>query len=245
MVCIVFYYCLLTPLYYINRWTLVTALEHTSIISCRRWRTIVENQLARWYNQHWSAAFAWYGLNGGIFFAGPMNGESALVVVESGDNVDEISEERCVLMANHLGLVDHFILMAGLNPKGTLSGRVSFFVLLRVTNKNALQWLWVIFHLWKWTPMGIAWQLHGNYFINGGRTKRKEALEQFTQHLNEHYWAEHYTWLVMYPEGSRLFLIRESSRKFAQANALPLLNHCANPRTGAMYTVLKATAQRR
>lgn len=30
------------------------------------------------------------------------------------------------------------------------------------------QCMWLIFHIWQMTPLGYAWMLHGNYFINGG-----------------------------------------------------------------------------
>jgi hypothetical protein len=47
-----------------------------------------------------------------------------VAVYESGDDVHTVSESRTILMANHLGLVDHFVLMSALNNKGTLAGRV-------------------------------------------------------------------------------------------------------------------------
>lgn len=38
--------------------------------------------------------------------------------------------------------------------------------------------------------------------------------------------------------GSRLYLIKEKSAKFAAANKLPPLRHCALPRTGAAKAIL-------
>ena len=52
------------------------------------------------------------------------------------------------------------------------------------------------------------WYLHGNFFINGSRREREKKLDVFRQHLMREYWKGDFTWLVVYPEGTRLFLIR-------------------------------------
>lgn len=44
--------------------------------------------------------------------------------------------------------------------------------------------------------------------------------------------------VVLYPEGSRLFLVRESERKFAAKHGLAPFRHCVHPRAGAAHAVL-------
>uniref|UniRef100_A0A1I7WSQ7 Amidohydro-rel domain-containing protein n=1 Tax=Heterorhabditis bacteriophora TaxID=37862 RepID=A0A1I7WSQ7_HETBA len=46
----------------------------------------------------------------------------------------------------------------------------------------------------------------------------------------------------MYPEGSRLFLIKESCIRFAEKLGLQPLKHCAHPRTGAAHAVMDVLA---
>jgi hypothetical protein len=105
---VAYYYCLLKPLSYIRYST--NAVSYHACLPSYAHYVRIENQMARWTNQHWTATFAWYGLR----------------VVESGDDVRLLSEQRCILMANHAGLIDHFVLMAALNDKGSVSGRVGY-----------------------------------------------------------------------------------------------------------------------
>ncbi|PAV88329.1 hypothetical protein WR25_07575 [Diploscapter pachys] len=144
------------------------------------------------------------------------------VVREYGDDLKHLSEKRCLLLANHLGLVDHFALMLSLNNKGSVPGR----------------WLWIIYNIWKWTPLGVMWTLHGNFFINGGASQRDGVLAQLKRHISSYFHKYDLTWIVMYPEGSRLYLIEESNKRFAERNNLTPLKNCAFPRTGAAHAVL-------
>jgi lysophosphatidylglycerol acyltransferase 1 len=82
------------------------------------------------------------------------------------------------------------------------------------------------------------WTSHGNFFINGGVSKRKAVLQEFQQHLKAKYWRYDYGWVVMYPEGSRLYLIQEAEVKFAEKNGLKPFRYCAHPRAGAAHAVL-------
>jgi len=99
-------------------------------------------------------------------------------------------------------------------------------------------YLWVIYNIWKYTPLGLMWTTHGNFFVNGGSSRRTAVLQQFREHLSHQYWKQDYGFVVMYPEGSRLFLIKESGARFAEKNGLKPLKHCAHPRTGAAHAVL-------
>lgn len=68
--------------------------------------------------------------------------------------------------------------------------------------KKLLQYLWVIYNIWKMTPLGAMWFIHGNYFVTGGAPKRKRVLEDFKLHLKKNYWKYNHRWIIMYPEGN-------------------------------------------
>jgi len=119
-------------------------------------------------------------------------------------------------------LVDHFCLMSAFDNKKSLPGR----------------YLWVIFNIWKLTPLGAMWLAHGNFFINGGAKRRAAVLYEFRDHLRESFWRYDYGTVVMYPEGSRLYLIREAEKRFAAKNGLKPLKNCCHPRAGAAHSAL-------
>ncbi|KJH40508.1 Acyltransferase [Dictyocaulus viviparus] len=160
----------------------------------------------RLVNNHWVSASVYCGLN----------------VVEYGADLSAYTEKRCLFLANHLGLIDHFIIMQGLHNKGRVSGN----------------WMWVIYNIWKYTPLGIMWKAHGNFFINGGASRKTVLLCSFRNHLRNFFYKFDYRWVVMYPEGSRLFLIKDSCARFAKEMKLRPLSNCAYPRTGAAHAVI-------
>ncbi|CAI4229250.1 unnamed protein product [Auanema sp. JU1783] len=170
----------------------------------------LENRLCRFVNDHWVAGSVYSGLN----------------VIEYGKDLYKISEKKCLYLANHMGLLDHFVVMQSLHDKGSVPGR----------------WLWVIYNIWKYTPLGLMWTAHGNFFVNGGASKRDALLQNFKKHLEKYFMKHNYGWVVMYPEGSRLFLITESAKRFAEKNGLKPLEHCAHPRIGAAHAVLDVMA---
>ncbi|VDL69403.1 unnamed protein product [Nippostrongylus brasiliensis] len=145
-----------------------------------------------------------------------------LNTVEYGSDIGKYAKKRCLFLVNHLGLTDHFVVMQALHDKGNVPG----------------SWLWVIYNIWKYTPLGIMWSSHGNFFINGGASRKAALLSSFRKHLCNLFHKFNFHWIVMYPEGSRLFLIKESSSRFAEKLKLPQLRHCAYPRSGAAHAVL-------
>ncbi|CAB3399787.1 unnamed protein product [Caenorhabditis bovis] len=167
---------------------------------------LIEHYLCGMVNAHWSACSVFCGAQ----------------VTEFGADVSKVGEEKCLLLANHLGLLDHFILMQSLDQKGSIRSR----------------WMWVIYNIWKYTPIGVMWTTHGNFFVNGGASKRHTVLQSFRQHLKDRFHKFDYGWVIMYPEGSRLFLVKDSGRKFAEKNNLVPLENCVYPRTGAAHAVL-------
>jgi hypothetical protein len=67
------------------------------------------------------------------------------LVSEYGDDINEVADKRVLFLCNHLGLVDHFCLMTAFYNKKNLPGR----------------YLWVIFNIWKWTPLGAMCKCNG------------------------------------------------------------------------------------
>uniref|UniRef100_A0AC35TME7 PlsC domain-containing protein n=1 Tax=Rhabditophanes sp. KR3021 TaxID=114890 RepID=A0AC35TME7_9BILA len=187
----------------LTRYVVLTPIKLFSV----RCYNYLENRLCFMVNEHWVSTSAFAGMN----------------VIEYGDDISDLCDERVLLLPNHLGLVDHFIVMTAMYNKGLISGR----------------WLFVIYNIWFFTPLGILWDSHNNFFINGGADKREVVLEEFEKHIKKYYWANDFRFIVMYPEGSRFYLIKESGAKFAEKNNLPLLRHCCYPRIGAAKTILK------
>ncbi|VDK88359.1 unnamed protein product, partial [Onchocerca ochengi] len=132
------------------------------------WFNWLDHKLCRMVNEHWSSAAQFAGIN----------------IVEYGDDISKLSEKRVLFLANHLGLIDHFVIMSALRNKGTI----------------AEKYLWVIYNVWKMTPLGVMWTIHGNYFVDGGAAKRNQMLENFKTHLKRNYWKYDHRWIVIYPE---------------------------------------------
>uniref|UniRef100_A0A8R1I1U4 PlsC domain-containing protein n=1 Tax=Caenorhabditis japonica TaxID=281687 RepID=A0A8R1I1U4_CAEJA len=171
------------------------------------WFNYLEHKLCGMVNAHWNAVAVYCGAS----------------VTEYGTNLDDYAEEKCLLLANHLGLLDHFVLMHSLNGKGSVRSR----------------WMWVIYNIWKFTPLGVMWTSHGNFFVNGGARRRESQLKLFKDHLKDYFYKFDFGWCIMYPEGSRFYLVKESGRQFAKKNGLKPLENCVYPRTGAAHAVLE------
>ncbi|CEF61929.1 Acyl-CoA:lysophosphatidylglycerol acyltransferase 1 [Strongyloides ratti] len=180
-------------------------LEPTRWIN-QKWFNYLEHKCCKMVNDHWVSAGTFAGLQ----------------VIEYGDDITKIQDDRVLFLPNHLGLLDHFILMTAFFNKNTLPGK----------------YIWVIFNIWKWTPLGFMWMAHGNFFINGGAKRREKVLGDFRKHLNNIYWTNDLGYIIMYPEGSRLYLVKESGANFAINNNLKPLEHCTYPRIGAAKTIL-------
>ena len=112
-----------------------------------------EHALCTMVNEHWTAAGHMMGLR----------------VSTYGDDISRLGRKRCLLLVNHLSLVDHFCVMTALSPWPRVTGA----------------YLWVIFEVWRKTPLGWMWTAHNNFFIKGSgdKEKRAERLATFTRHL--------------------------------------------------------------
>ncbi|VDK89219.1 unnamed protein product [Litomosoides sigmodontis] len=146
-------------------------------------------------------------------------------ILEYGDDISKLSEKRVLFLANHLGLADHFVIMLALRNKGTVVEK----------------YLWVIYNVWKMTPLGMMWIIHGNYFVDGGAAKRNQMIEDFKTHLKRNYRKYDHRWIIMYPEGARLYRIKESNARYAARQGYKIFRHCALPRTGAAHAAIEIT----
>ncbi|KAL3097420.1 hypothetical protein niasHS_003868 [Heterodera schachtii] len=170
----------------------------------------LEHELCRLVNDVWVSSGKYCGLR----------------IVDYGDDITRIADKRALCIVNHLGLLDHFCLMTSFHDKGSLAGK----------------YMWVIFNLWQWNPIGAMWTAHGNFFVQGtgvGEAKRAEILKTFRRHLQKNYWKYNYGWVITYPEGSRLFLIKDTEQRFCANEGLTPFKHCTHPRVGAAHSVLK------
>ncbi|KAF1757846.1 hypothetical protein GCK72_014303 [Caenorhabditis remanei] len=150
---------------------------------------------------------------------------AGIKVMMSGENLDRLSDCRALLLPNHLSLFDHFIFMTAADSFGI----------------NAVgRWIFVIYNMWIYTPLGWLWSSYGNYFIDSVPIhKREETLSHLRRHFDRIYHDVDLRWVCLYPEGSRLFLIQKRNSEYEKKKGLPQLTHCAYPRLGAALSAIK------
>ncbi|VDM95970.1 unnamed protein product [Thelazia callipaeda] len=173
------------------------------------WFNWLDHKLCRMVNNHWSSALQITGTK----------------IIEYGDDISKITENRVLFLANHLGIADHFVIMSALRDKGTVVEK----------------YLWVIFNIWKMTPLGVMWAIHGNFFVKNDKAKREKMIENFKKHLILNYWKYDHRWIIMYPEGARLYLIKKRNAQYAIREGYKVFRHCALPRSGAAHAALQVT----
>lgn len=151
---------------------------------------------------------------------------AGIKVMISGENLERLSDCRALMLPNHLSLFDHFIFMTAADSFGV----------------NAVgKWIFVIYNMWIYTPLGWLWRSYGNYFIDSVPVhKREEVLNSLRRHFDRIYHQADLRWVCLYPEGSRLFLIQKRNAEYEKKKVLPPLTHCAYPRLGAALSAIKA-----
>ncbi|KAH0949499.1 hypothetical protein HN011_006645 [Eciton burchellii] len=142
-------------------------------------------------------------------------------IIEQGDDIQKIINEKTLVIANHQSTGDVPILMTSFNAKPNVLPNL----------------MWIMDRLFKLTNFGIVSILHQDFFIVSGRKRREESLKQLEKHLLESYIPLDRKWLVLFPEGGFLCKRRESSQKYAKKNNLPILENVTLPRVGAMQTI--------
>ena len=83
----------------------------------------LEHELCRLVNDAWISASKYCGLNG--IPSGHQNQINLrFLVIEYGDDISSIANDRALCLVNHLGLIDHFCLMTSFHNKRDLASKV-------------------------------------------------------------------------------------------------------------------------
>ncbi|XP_058805821.1 acyl-CoA:lysophosphatidylglycerol acyltransferase 1-like [Phymastichus coffea] len=143
-------------------------------------------------------------------------------VVEQGDDIKRIINDRTLVIANHQSTGDVPILMTTFNAKPNVLPNL----------------MWIMDSVFKYTNFGLVSLLHHDFFIASGRKKRDESLRSLQKHLKESYIPLNRKWMVLFPEGGFLCKRRETSQNYAKKNNLPLLENVTLPRVGALQTII-------
>jgi hypothetical protein len=87
----------------------------------------LEHELCRLVNDAWISASKYCGLNGNRKLISVNDTKVKLsphLVIEYGDDINSIANERALCLVNHLGLIDHFCLMTSFHNKKDLASKV-------------------------------------------------------------------------------------------------------------------------
>ncbi|XP_013196604.2 acyl-CoA:lysophosphatidylglycerol acyltransferase 1 isoform X2 [Amyelois transitella] len=144
-------------------------------------------------------------------------------IVETGDDPVACMGRRTLVLANHQSTGDVPLLMTTWNPRpGVLSNL-----------------MWIMDRVFKFTNFGIVSVLHEDFFIQAGKAKREQSLDELREHIHKSYIPLGRQFMVLFPEGGFLHKRREISQRFAEKNNLPKLEYVSLPRAGAMKVILE------
>ncbi|XP_053560842.1 acyl-CoA:lysophosphatidylglycerol acyltransferase 1-like [Bombina bombina] len=143
-------------------------------------------------------------------------------VVEWGDNVHSITEDKAVMLVNHQATGDVCTLMFCLQDKGLV----------------VRQMMWLMDHIFKYTNFGVVSLVHGYFFIRQDKAYRDQQLVLLKRHLEMYYRSRDRKWIILFPEGGFFRKRRETRQMYAKKNNLPFLRHVTLPRLGAMQVIL-------
>lgn len=150
-------------------------------------------------------------------------------IVETGDEPAACSDRRTLVIANHQSTADVPMLMAAWNPRPGVLPNL----------------MWIMDRVFKFTNFGIVSVLHEDFFIQAGKAKRDQSLEELRQHIHKFYMPLSRQFMVLFPEGGFLHKRREVSQRFAEKNNLPKLEYVSLPRVGAMKVIMEEIGPRR
>ncbi|XP_022826442.1 acyl-CoA:lysophosphatidylglycerol acyltransferase 1-like [Spodoptera litura] len=105
--------------------------------------------------------------------------------------------------------------------------------------------MWIMDRVFKFTNFGIVSVLHEDFFIQAGKSKREQSLEDLRQHIHKWYIPLARQFIVLFPEGGFLHKRREVSQRFAEKNNLPKLEYVSLPRAGAMKVIMEEVGPHR
>lgn len=143
-------------------------------------------------------------------------------IIEQGDDIEQVINERTLVIANHQSTGDVPMLMNIFNSKPNVLPNL----------------MWIMDSVFKYTNFGIVSLIHQDFFICAGRKNREGSLKQLEKHIDESYIPRERKWMVLFPEGGFLCKRRETSQRFAKKNNLPILENVTLPRVGAMQTIV-------
>ncbi|XP_053608331.1 acyl-CoA:lysophosphatidylglycerol acyltransferase 1-like [Plodia interpunctella] len=144
-------------------------------------------------------------------------------LIETGDDPAACMGRRTLVLANHQSTGDVPLLMTTWNPRrGVLSNL-----------------MWIMDRVFKFTNFGIVSVLHEDFFIQAGKDKRDQSLDELREHIHRSYIPLGRQFMVLFPEGGFLHKRREVSQRFAEKNNLPKLEYVSLPRAGAMKVILE------
>ncbi|GLV37193.1 hypothetical protein CBL_01977 [Carabus blaptoides fortunei] len=143
-------------------------------------------------------------------------------IVELGDDIRKCMKERTLVIANHQSTADVPLLMASFNTKPNVLPNI----------------MWIMDRLFKYTNFGIVSVLHQDFFIISGKDNREGSLQALVKHILNSYVPRQRLWMVLFPEGGFLRKRRETSKRYALKNDLPVLQNVSLPRVGALQAIM-------
>ncbi|KAI8487594.1 Acyl-CoA:lysophosphatidylglycerol acyltransferase 1 [Branchiostoma belcheri] len=141
---------------------------------------------------------------------------------ECGEDISHTYSDEAIVIVNHQSTADVATLMAALQHKGPVVRRM----------------MWIMDYIFLYSNFGWCAWAHGDFFLQQGQQYREVMLKLLKDHLKTRYLNRNHQWIILFPEGGFLRKRRERSQKYAKKHNLPVLQHVALPRIGAMKTIL-------
>lgn len=158
-------------------------------------------------------------------------------LVECGEDVSTYTDKTCILMANHQYPSDIGIIMRALSTKKCVFQRT----------------MWIMDWVLQFANFGWVSKGHGDFFLLQPVDAKKFSLfgstyfsnillgqeNLLTKSLiqNFHKSERNMKWVILFPEGGFLSNRLPGSQRYSKKNDLPILNHVAMPRLGALNVV--------
>ncbi|XP_078494702.1 acyl-CoA:lysophosphatidylglycerol acyltransferase 1 [Ciona intestinalis] len=157
-------------------------------------------------------------------------------ILESGDDISKITEDESLLLLNHQSPSDIGTIMRCLHGKNFVFSRT----------------IWVMDWLFQFLNFGWVSKCHGDFFLLQptdarrlpkwfvGDISKSNAIQQtrLSDCVRNNFSNRNRKWVIVFPEGGFLSKRRSGSQRFARKNDLPILEHVALPRSGAVQCIL-------
>nr|XP_026693395.1 acyl-CoA:lysophosphatidylglycerol acyltransferase 1-like [Ciona intestinalis] len=207
------YQTIFGPILFVTTFVLLQPLK---LLSKKFFLAIVDTL----YVLYMSSAGSWGDLAGHTFLL-------------TGDDVSVIAGEESLLLLNHQTPVDIAVLMR----------------CLHATPNAAASTMWVSDWLIQFIPYGWMAKCHNDFFllqsVDAKRLKMffknsetSNELVRLQKSIVDNFRSRNRKWVIVFPEGGFLSKRRSGSQRFARKNDLPILEHVALPRSGAVQCIL-------